>query len=123
MIVELAAQMPGQIFILKCNANTLWKLTQTGESYRLTISYLQGYSCPKLQLQETEKSETYGEYSSQYKKNNFNLNAGKMNDYLFIKVTMYLAFSFRKNLNKAGYSIYEKLLPVFSNEGTRLEEK
>ena len=97
--------------------------TQIGESYRRTISYLQGYSCPKLQLQETELSETYAEYSSQYKKNNFKLNAGKMKDYLFIKVTMYLAFSFRKNLNKAVYGIYEKLLPVFSNEGTRLEEK
>ena len=41
------------------------------------ISYLQGYSCPKLQLQQTEWSETYGEYSSQYKKNNFMLNAGQ----------------------------------------------
>ena len=26
---------------------------------------------------ETEESETYGEYSSQYKKNNFLLNAGQ----------------------------------------------
>ena len=42
-----------------------------------TISYLQGYSCLKLQLQETEQSETYGEYSSQYKKNNFMLIAGQ----------------------------------------------
>ena len=90
MIVELAAQMPGQIFILKCNANTLWKLTQIGESYRLTISYLQGYSCPKLQLQETEKSETYGEYSSQYKKNNFKLNAGKMNVRLSVYQSYYV---------------------------------
>ena len=42
-----------------------------------TISYLQGYSCPKLQLQETEQSETCCEYSSQYKKNNYMLNAGQ----------------------------------------------
>ena len=42
-----------------------------------TISYLQGYSCPKLQLQETEQSETYSECSSQYKKKNFMLNAGQ----------------------------------------------
>ena len=41
------------------------------------MSYVQGYSCPKLQLQETEQSEKYGEYSSQYKKNNFMLNAGQ----------------------------------------------
>ena len=41
-----------------------------------TISYLQGYSCLKLQFQESEQSETYCEYSSQYKKNNFMLNAG-----------------------------------------------
>ena len=53
--VELAAQIPGQIFILKCNANTFVKVdTQIGENCRWTISYLQGYSCPKLQLQETE---------------------------------------------------------------------
>ena len=36
-----------------------------------------GYSCPKLQLQETEQSETYGEYSSQHKKNNFMLYEGQ----------------------------------------------
>ena len=78
--VELAAQI----------------LTQIRENCRRTISYLRGYCCPKLQLQETECSETYGEYSSQYKKNNFKLNAGKMNKHLFIKVTMYLSFSFRK---------------------------
>ena len=97
MTVELAAQIPGQIFVLKCNANTFVKVdTQIGENCRRAISYLQVYSCPKLQLQETELSETYGEYSSQYKKNNFKLNAGKMNEHLFIKVTMYLSFSFRK---------------------------
>ena len=32
-----------------------------------TICYLQGYSCLKLQFQESERSETYCEYSSQYK--------------------------------------------------------
>ena len=114
MTVGLAAQIPGQIFILKYNANTFVKFdSQIGENCRRTISYLRGYCCPKLQLQETEWSETYGEYSSQYKKNNFKLNAGKMNEHLFIKVTMYLSFSFRKNLNKAGYSIYENLVTSF----------
>ena len=114
MTVELAAQIPGQIFILKCNANTFVKFdSQIGEKGRRTISYLRGCCCPKLQLQETEWSETYGEYSSQYKKNNFKLNAGKMNEHLFIKVTTYLSFSFRKNLNKAGYSIYENLVTSF----------
>ena len=66
---------------------------------RRTISYLQGYSCPKLQLKETGKSETYGEYSSQCKKNNFILNAGKMNEHLFIKVTVYFPFSFGKKIS------------------------
>ena len=66
---------------------------------RRTISYLQGYSCPKLQLKETGKSETYGEYSTQCKKNNFILNAGKMNEHLFIKVTVYFPFSFGKKIS------------------------
>ena len=35
---------------------------------------------------------------------------GKINEVLFIKVIVYLPFSFQKKLNKAGYSIYEKLL-------------
>ena len=50
---------------------------QIAENCQWTISYLQEYPCPKLQLQETEKSETYNEYSSQYKKNNSMLNAGQ----------------------------------------------
>jgi len=36
--------------------------------------------------------------SAQYKKNNFVLNAGKMDENLF-KVTVYLPFSFRKKLS------------------------
>ena len=52
------------------------------------------------------------------------LNAGKMSEHLFIKVTVYLPFSFRKNnLNKARYNIYGNLLPVFSTEDCPLEEK
>ena len=48
---------------------------------------------------------------------------GKIKEHLFIKVTVYLPFSFRKNLNKERYSIYGNLLPVFSTEGFRLEVK
>ena len=63
---------------LKCNANTFAKVDARVEGNCLrTISYAQGYFCPKLQLQETEWSETYSEYSSQCKKNNFMLNAGQ----------------------------------------------
>ena len=40
---------------LKCNAYTFLRVdTRIEENCRRTISYLQGYSCPKLQLQETE---------------------------------------------------------------------
>ena len=51
---------------------------QTEENCRQAISYVQESCCPKLQLQETGLSKTYGEYSLQYKKNNFMLNAGKI---------------------------------------------
>ena len=47
----------------------------------------------------------------------------KIKEHLFIKGTVYLPFSFPKNLNKERYSIYGNLLPVFSTEGFRLEEK
>ena len=40
----------------------------------------------------------HGEYSSQCKKNNFMLNAGKMNEHLFIKVTVHLPISFEKKI-------------------------
>ena len=49
---------------------------------------------------------------------------GKIKELLFIKVTVYFVPSlFAKNLNKARYNIYGNLLPVFSTEGSRLEEK
>ena len=64
--------------ILKCNANTFVEAdTQIEDNCRRTIFNLQGYSCLKLQRQEIEWSETYGKYSSQYKKNNFMLNVGQ----------------------------------------------
>ena len=47
----------------------------------------------------------------------------KIKEHLFIKVTVYLPFSFRKNLNKERYSMYGNLLPVFSTESFRLEVK
>ena len=51
--------------------------TQIENNCRRAISHLQVYSYPKLQLQETDQSETYGEYISQNKKNNFMLNSGQ----------------------------------------------
>ena len=74
-VLELVA-----LFLLRtetCNANTFVKVdAQTAENCRQAISYVQGSCCPKLQLQKTGLSKTYGEYSVQYKKNNFMLNAG-----------------------------------------------
>ena len=54
MTVELAAHIAGQ-FNLNCATLThLWKLTLKEENCRMTISYLQEYSYPKLQLQKSE---------------------------------------------------------------------
>ena len=56
--------------------------------------------------------------------NNFMLNAGQdYKEHMFIKVNVYSPFSFRKNLSKARHSIYGNLLPGFSTESSRLEEK
>ena len=50
---------------------------------------------------------------------------GKIKELLLIKGTgFFLPFSFqKKNLNETKYSIYRNRLPVFSTEGSRLEEK
>ena len=90
---------------------------QIEEECRQTISYLQGYSCPDALLQETE-------YSSQYKKNDLMLNAGQTERTSVYQSYCVFAFLFlKKKLNKAKYSIYRNRLPVFSTEGSRLEEK
>ena len=44
----------------------------------------------KALLQETESSETYGEYSSHHKKNNFMLTAGKIIDWIYIHQTYFV---------------------------------
>ena len=63
---------------LKCNANTFVKVdAKVKKECRRTICYLQGYSCPKLYCKKlSNNAETY-EFSSQYKRNNFMLNAGQ----------------------------------------------
>ena len=107
---------------LKCNANTFVKVdARIAENCRRTISYLQGYSSPELQLQETELSETHGEYSSQYKKNNLMLNAGQ--DKRISNLICICPYLFQTYLKKANYIIYGKLLRVFSVAGFRCEEK
>ena len=62
---------------LKCNANTFVKVdAKVKKECRRTI-YLQGYSCPKLYCKKlSSNAETYV-FSSQYKRNNFMLNAGQ----------------------------------------------
>ena len=42
---------------------------------------------------------------------------GKIKELLFIKFTLYSAFRFELNRNKAKYSIHEKLSRVFSVAG------
>ena len=130
MTVELAAQIDRwSNLTLKCNANTFVKVDERIEgNCRRTISYPQGYSRPKLQLQETERSEIYSEYSSQCKKNNFMLSMpAKKKEFLCVsKSSNLLCFCpslFETYLNKANYMIYEKLSRVFSVTGFRFEEK
>ena len=110
---------------LKCNANTFVKVdAQTKENCRQAISHVQGSCCPKLQLQETGLSKTYGEYSLQRKKNNFMLNAGQDKKNFHSSNLLCICPSlFDTYPNKAKYSIYEKLSRVFSVAGFRFQEK
>ena len=48
---------------------------------------------------------------------------GKIKEFLFIKLTLYLSSLFKTYLNKANYIIFEKLSRVFSVAGFRFEEK
>ena len=63
---------------LKCNANTFVKVdAKVKKECRWTICYLQGYSCPKLYCKKLSNSAETHVFSSQYKRNNFMLNAGQ----------------------------------------------
>ena len=44
---------------------------------------------------------------------------GKIKEFLFIKLTLYLSLSFEIYLNNANYVIYDKLSTVFSVAGFR----
>ena len=81
---------------LKCNANTFVKVdAKIKKECRRTISYLQGYSCPKLYCKKlSNNAETYV-FSSQYKRNNFMLNAEQDSSTLLYSS---LSLSFRTNL-------------------------
>ena len=87
---------------------------QIEEKCRRIISYLQGYSCPKLYCKTwTEKSEPtanteqfYAEYGARLK--NFHSSSN---------VLCICPSLFETNLNKAKYSIYEKLLTVLNVAG------
>ena len=87
--------------------------------------YLQG-PLTKALLQDTELSETSGEYSSQYKKNYFMLTAGQ--DYRTAIHQTYFIFVvfFSKTILTKQYILHlriEKLSTVFSTAGFRFEEK
>ena len=47
---------------------------------------------------------------------------GKIKEFLFIKLTLYLSLSFRNLSKRANYIVYEKLSRVFSVAGFRFEE-
>ena len=92
---------------------------QIEENCRRNILFLSeiGYSCPKFRLRETEESETYGKLIQ------FAIQEEQLYAECGASICQRLPFSFRKTLNKARYNIYGNLLPVFSTEGSRLEEK
>ena len=66
---------------------------------------------PKALLQETKESETYCEYSSQYKKNNFMLNAGaRLKNFYLSKLLGICCSLFEKEKkNLASTEIYQSL--------------
>ena len=123
MTVELAAQTAGQL-TSKCN--TFVKVdTQIEDNCRRTISYLQGCSYPKIQLQEIDrviKNLRRLQFAVQ-EEQLYAVCGARLNKLLFIKVTVYFSFSFRKKSQQSTINIYGNLLPVFSIKGSSLEEK
>ena len=79
----------------------------------------QSFSCKKLSNQRptentvrnTRRTTLYAECGA------------RLNSFYLSKLLCIFPSFFAKNLNKARYNIYGNLLPVFSTEGSRLEEK
>ena len=85
--------------LTECNANIFVKVdAQIGDECRRTVYLLSArVFLPRALLQKIELSETYGEYSSQYKKwTTLCWMRSNIKELLFIKVIVFLQFSFRK---------------------------
>ena len=103
----------------KCNANTFVKVDALIEgNYRRTISYLQGCSWPKLHwdainwvIRNLQEEQLYAECGA------------RVNNFYLSKLLCIFSSLFAKNFNKARYNMYGNPVPVFSTEGSRLEEK
>ena len=78
-------------FTLQSNANTFVKVdAQIEEECRRTLSYLQGYSCPKLYCKKlsTVRNTRRATWMR-----------GRLKELLFIKVAAFLPFSFWKDIS------------------------
>ena len=105
---------------LTCNDNTFAKAdAQIEEECRRTTSYLQGYSCPRLFCKKLSNEKPTARNT---RRTTLCWMRNKIKELPFIKLFICSSL-LETNLNKAKYSISEKLSTVFSVAGLRLEEK
>ena len=114
--------------ILKCYTNTLWKVTHKINTGRLPKDYLLSERVlflPKALLEETKWSETYDEYSQlALQEEKLYAERGlRLKNLCLSNLLCICHFLFETNVNKAKYSIYGNLLPVFSVTGLQFAEK
>ena len=101
--------------LTECNANTFVKVdAQIGDECRRTISYLQGYSCPKLYC----KKQSYQKPTANTVRNTrtellYAECGATLKNFYLSKLLCFCSSLFEKNRNNAKYSIYRNRLPVF----------
>ena len=108
---------------LKCYANTFVKVdARIKVECRQTISNLKGYSCLKLYCKKQSNQKPAANIVGTFFRRT-TLCAVILKNFYWPNVSCICPSLFETNLNKAKYSVYEKLSRVFSIAGSCFEEE
>ena len=124
MTVELGAQNGLSNLTLKCFANTFVKVDALiDEGCLQTISYLKGYSCLKLHCKKLSNQKLTANTVSTLRTTILSECVVILKSLCSSNLLCICSSLLETNLNKAKYSLYEKLSRVFRVGGSRFEEK
>ena len=124
MTVELGAQNGWSNVTLKCYANKFVKVdARIDEDCLQTISYLKGYSCLKLHCKKLSNQKLTANTVNTLRRTILSECVVILKNLCSSNLLCICPSLLETNLNKAKYSLYEKLSRVFSVAGSRFEEK